>query len=163
ELMSVHKPALAMAIVLDVASGDVLAIDSVEAYGVQPFAPVYHTFTPGSTFKVLTMAIALEEHAVRPDTRFDVGDGEYRVVNPKNGKVRLIHEAEGSLKGEQDAAHLFAFSVNAGLVQIGLRVPPEVFRGYLVPLGYGAVPGAGLGVERAGYLKELPWVYQQTH
>jgi stage V sporulation protein D (sporulation-specific penicillin-binding protein) len=53
--------------------------------------------------------------------------------------------------------------MNAGLVQIGLRVAAPEFRRSLVELGYGRAPGTGLGIERAGYLAELPWVYRNTH
>ena len=161
--MELHRPALAMAIVLDVQTGDVLAVDSVEEYEVQPFAPVYHTFTPGSTMKIMTMASALEEHLVEPDEELDVGNGEYRLVDPATGRSRIIHEAEASLAGKNTASMFFARSVNAALVQIGVRIPAEKFRGYLAALGYGAPPGSGLGIEKAGYLRELPWAYRYTH
>ncbi len=159
-----HDAALALALVADVQTGDVLAVESVERYPVQPFAPVYHVFTTGSTFKVVTMAVALEEGAVRPETRFEVGDGEYRIIGEDGRPTRrVIHEAEGALTGEQSAARLFAFSVNAGLAQIGLRVPDACFHKYLVELGYGRPAGSGLGVERAGQLSRLPWKYAYTH
>ncbi len=163
ELMTEHQPALAMGIVLDVASGEVLAVDSLEAYEVQPFAPVYHAFTPGSTFKVVTMSVALEERAVTPEQRFDVGAGEYVLVDPQDGRTRTIHEAEGSLTGVITASEALAYSVNAGLVQVGVRVPAPAFRAYLEPLGYGQPPGAGLGIEKAGYLRPLPWKLRFTH
>jgi len=163
KLSEEHSPALTMAVVLDVDSGDVLAVDSLESYEITPFAPVYHAFTPGSTFKAVTMAIALEEGAVGPGDSFDCGSpSDYRLVDPEGG-VRIIHEAEGALGGPRSAAECLAWSINAGLVQIGLRVPPEVFRDYAVRLGYGAKPGSGLGVEQAGYLKGLPWKYRWTH
>ena len=162
ELMEEHRPALALGIVLDVASGDVLAVDSVEAYEVQPFAPVYHAFTPGSTFKLVTMAVALEEGAVTPEQRFDVGHGDFVAVDPRTGSRRMIREAEGSLEGVITASEALAYSVNAGLVQIGLRVPAAAFHARLVALGYGRAPGSGLGIERAGYLAALPWSWLHT-
>jgi cell division protein FtsI/penicillin-binding protein 2 len=159
-----HHAALAQAILLDVESGDVLAVDSVERYPVQPFAPVYHVFTTGSTFKVLTMAIALEEGVVSPQDQLDVGEGEYRIHYPDGQPSgRRIREAEGALTGTHSAAEFFAFSVNAALAQIGLRVPDRRFRPYLERLGYGEAPGAGLGPERAGNLAPLPWKYAYTH
>lgn len=159
-----HRAAVAMGIVLDVESGAILAIDSAEAYPIQPFAPVYHTFTTGSTFKVLTMAVALEEGAVTPLTELDVGHGEYRVHYP-DGRAsgRVIKEAEGALTGTDTAARFFAYSVNAALAQIGLRVDDERFHAYLVRLGYGRPPGSGLGPERAGNLPPTPWSYAYTH
>ena len=159
-----NQAALAMGIVLDVESGAILALDSREAYAIAPFAPIFHVFTTGSTFKALTMAVALEEGLVRPEEEFEVGDGEYRILYPDGRpSYRVIHEAEGALTGRDTAARFLAYSVNAALAQIGLRVPDEVFHGYLVKLGYGTVPGSGLGPERAGHLPPLPWSYASTH
>lgn len=153
-VMEEHEPAVAMAIVIDLERGDVLAVDSLEQYPVQPFAPVYYAFTPGSTFKLLTMAVALEEGRVRPEDRFDVGDGRpYHLPDCK----RWIREAEGSRSGVITAAECFAFSVNIGLVLIGQRVDPTVFRAKLRELGYGTAPGAGLGPEHPGMIPPLPW------
>lgn len=162
--LATHRAALAMGVAIDVATGDVLAIDSREAYPVQPFAPVFHVFTTGSTFKVLTMATALEAGVVRPETTFDVGDGAYRIVYP-DGRAsgRVIREAEGALTGTHTAREFLAFSVNAALAQIGLRVPDARFRDTLEALGYGRPPGSGLGPERSGRLAPLPWKYAYTH
>lgn len=162
--LETHEAALAMGIVLDVESGAILAVDAAEAYPIEPFAPVYHVFTTGSTFKIVTMATALEEGVVTPETTFDVGQGEYRVVYPDGRPSgRVIREAEGALTGRDTAARFFAFSVNAALAQIGLRVEDERFHDYLVRLGYGTPPGSGLGPERAGNLPPTPWSYAYTH
>jgi hypothetical protein len=145
-VMERHDPAVAMGIAIDVASGEVLALGSREAYPLAPLAPLYWTFEPGSTFKVVTMALALERGLVRPDTPIDVGNGAYRVP----GTYRVIHEARGAPTGVISAARALAFSVNAGLVQIGLQVPAEEFRASMLELGYGARPGVGLGAEQPG-------------
>ncbi len=157
-----HRPAVAQAIVIDLASGDVLAVDALEATEIAPFAPVFHEFTPGSTLKLVTMAIALEEGVVRPNETFDVGYGEYILRDGRS--ARAIHEAEGHLNGIQTAERCLAFSMNAGLVQIGLRVPDAAFHGYLTALGYGAPPGSGLPAEKSGRVPPLPWtrIYTQA-
>ena len=163
-LCAEHRPALAMALVIDVQSGDVLAVDSVEEYEIQPFAPIYHVFTTGSTVKVITMASALEEGVVRPEDTFDVGQGAYRIHYPDGRRSgRVIHEARGAPTGRITASEAFTGSCNAGLAQIGLRMSDDAFHGYLARLGYGAPPRSGLGSERAGYLAPLPWKYAWTH
>ncbi len=158
-VMENFKPALTMAIVIDVESGDVLAVDSREAYAFSGFAPATHSFTPGSTGKVLVMATALEAGVVRPTDIFDVGHGEYRV--PNTGRV--IHEAERpGRSGRISASECLAFSLNAGLVQIGLRVAPEVLRGTMRKLHYAELPRSGFPGERPGMLAPLPWKASTT-
>jgi hypothetical protein len=159
-----HRAALAMGIVIDVASGAILAVDSAEAYPLAPFAPIYHVFTTGSTFKAITAAVALEEGVVHPGTEFEVGQGEYRVPYPDGRPSgRVVREAEGALTGRDELRRFFAYSVNAALAQVGLRVEDRVFRGYLERLGYGRPAGSGLGPERSGNLPALPWSYAYTH
>jgi len=157
-LMSEHQPALAMAIVVELASGDVLAVESREAYGYDGFAPLYHEFTPGSTFKPIVMASALEAGVVRAGDTFDVGTARSYPI----GGGRVIHEAESSKTGILTAAECLAHSVNAGMVQIGMRLSDQTLRRDFRALGYGQRPGTGLGGERDGYLAPLPWSDTQT-
>ena len=92
------------------------------------------------------MASALEAGAVRPEDTFDVGSARAYPI----GGGRVIHEAESSKTGILTAAECLAHSVNAGMVQIGLRVDDDVLRADFEALGYGRAPGSGLGGERDG-------------
>src|SRR5206468_821904 len=74
---------------LERASGTVLAVDAIDPYGMGGFLPPLHTFTPGSTMKVVVMASALEQGVVRPDESFDTFNGHLHLG------TREIHEAEG--------------------------------------------------------------------
>lgn len=150
-----HDAALAEAIVLDVATGDVLAVDGVYAYAISGFAPVRHVYTPGSTMKAVIMAIALDAGVV------DLGR-DYLTHQPDGlllddgRKKRRIHEAEGAPEEDAvDAYWALAKSVNAVLVQIGMQVPAPALRAKLIDLGYAARPGAGLGPEGVGYVPPL--------
>lgn len=152
ETVARHKPALAQAIVVDVATGDVLAVDAIDVYGIGGFVPTMHTFTPGSTFKVPVMACALDEGVVAPETRFDSMNGRYRIEG------RAIGEAEGGDdKGVVSAAEGLAYSINAVLVQIGTRMDDDAFHDRLAGLGYGQYPKTGLGNERRGLFASTPW------
>lgn len=150
--MADENPALVMAIALDVESGDVLAVDAVDRYGMGGFLPTLHTYTPGSTMKVVTMASALEEGLVTPDEKIDAHHGAFVFEG------RPIHEAEGAKdKDIVTAAEGLAYSINAVLVQIGTRMQDSVMRKHLTDLGYGQYPRTGLSGERCGTLHGLPW------
>lgn len=155
--------AVTQAIVVDTQTGDVLAVDGVYGYDVSGFAPIRHVFTPGSTMKAIVMAIALDQDAVYPEEDFATfasQDG-IRVAS------RHIREALGAPEEETiTAAEGLAHSVNAVLVQIGLRVPAPMFRQKLVDLGYAQKPRLGLGPEGTGHLpglKKGDWVRHMAH
>jgi len=157
ETVARHRPALAQAIVVDIATGDVLAVDAIDVYGIGGFVPTMHTFTPGSTFKVPVMACALEEGVIRPETQFDSENGKYKIEG------RPIREAEGGDdKGTVTAAQGLAYSINAVLVQIGTRMDDDAFHARLAGLGYGRRPGVGLGHERPGIFHAPPWKKKLT-
>ncbi len=158
-VMEEHRPALAMAIVVDVDSGEVLAVDGTSAYGVRAFLPTWHLFTPGSTFKIIVMATALEAGVVTPQESFGAHRGHWYIP----GTSRVIHEAEGQKWDQATATEGLAFSLNVVLTQIGLRVEAESFRDKLVQLGYVERPKTNLGTGRRGYLPPLPWSERNEH
>ncbi|MEX1023453.1 MAG: penicillin-binding transpeptidase domain-containing protein [Planctomycetota bacterium] len=165
ELATEWRPAIATAIVVDVDSGEVLAIDSTTMYRTAFYPPVFHAFTPGSTFKILTMALALERGVANPDETIDVGNGVYRITHPDLPRSsRLLREADHAPVGRHPLRFCFAKSINAAFVQIGLRLDDKDFHSFLTRLGYGRSSGSGLGAERAGSVPELPWnpLYSQA-
>jgi len=137
----------------------VLAVDAVDDYGLDGFLPLVQRFTPGSTFKLVTMATALDEGVAEPGTRVDVGHGPMRLGNSS----RVIREAEGSQDGVLTAAECVAYSSNRGMVQIGLRIPPEHFREKMLELGYARAPESGLGWAASGVVPALPWQPNYSH
>jgi len=155
ELLAVlgeHRAAVAEAIVLDVASGDVLAVDGVYGYPLSGFAPLRHVFTPGSTMKAIVMAIALGQGVVRRDELFATFVPGGLVLDG----VRPITEAEGAPDADFVTAEVgLSRSVNAVLVQIGVRIPAAVLHDTLLRLGYGHATGIGLGPEGAGHVPPL--------
>ncbi len=157
KVMTEQRPAIVQGIAIDLATGDVLAVDALDPYGAGGFLPTAHAFTPGSTTKVLVMATALDAGVVTPSTVFDTCDGNFRIAS------RTIHEAEGAPKGRISAAQGLAYSVNAVLVQIGVRIPAQVLHDRFCELGYGSYPIAGLGGERRGDVPELPWRTHNQH
>ena len=154
-----NDPVLAQAIVLEVATGRVLAVDALDNYEMAGFLPTMHTFTPGSTMKAVVMTAALDAGVVEPGESLRPFGGHYKVG------TREIHEAEGQKKESPwvTAAEGLAYSLNGVLVQIGLRVPAERLSEQFVALGYARYPGIGLGSERCGMIPPLPWKPAWSH
>ena len=124
-------------VVLDVDTGEVLAMVSLP-----DFDPNYRHFTGddsdhnimaadryelGSVFKVLSFALAMEDHTTTPDEVFAIGNG-YRI-----GKY-TIHEAE-HMPATYTAREILAHSSNIGTAQIALRSGGVRQRQFLDSLG----------------------------
>jgi hypothetical protein len=83
-----NDPVLAEAIVLELDTGRVLAVDAVDNYELSGFLPTMHTFTPGSTFKVIIMASALDEGVITPETTFKTYGGTSRSARARSARPR---------------------------------------------------------------------------
>jgi cell division protein FtsI (penicillin-binding protein 3) len=88
-------------------------------------------FEPGSTGKLMTMAAALEEGVVTPDTGVIVPN---RL--PRAGHRFKDHEDHGTL--DFTATGVLAQSSNIGTILVGERVPPETMERYYRAFGVGA-------------------------
>jgi cell division protein FtsI (penicillin-binding protein 3) len=124
-------------VVMDVRSGEVLGMVSLP-----DFDPNYRQFAGddsdrnimvadryelGSVFKVLSFALAMEDHTTTPDEVFRIGNG-YRI-----GKY-TIHEAE-AMPPTYTAREVLAHSSNIGTAQIALRSGADRQRRFLASLG----------------------------
>ena len=94
---------------------------------------------PGSTFKVASMMVALEDGVVHPDDPVDVGNGKFEYA----GNPLLDHNASRGGYGKITAAKAIWFSSNIGVAKIILR-------------GYEKNPGKYVdGLYRIGINKDL--------
>ena len=144
-----HAAAGAMALVVEVASGEVLAIADHSGYALSGFMPAQYLFTPGSIMKPLVMAVAFDAGVVTPEERFrSNGMDGIRVA----GRPRRVKEAKGAQPGNHTAAYGLAHSQNAVLVQLGMRIPPRRFHDRLRALGLGPSRDLGIGPIRDGVL-----------
>lgn len=105
-------------------------------------------YEPGSTFKAITGAAALEEGVVTPDTM--VYDPGYIRVGDA-----VIQCATGP-HGAETVSDAIAHSCNPGLVQIIERLNPDVFYQYVYNFGLGAKTGIELDGEESGIINRLP-------
>jgi cell division protein FtsI (penicillin-binding protein 3) len=101
------------------------------------------TFEPGSTFKAFTVAGALEDGAVTPETPFYL-PVELRVAD------RILHDSHA--RGEETAtvAEILAESSNIGAVRIALEIGARRFDQWVHTFGFGAPTGVALPGEEIG-------------
>jgi cell division protein FtsI (penicillin-binding protein 3) len=106
---------------------------------------VSNVYEPGSTFKIVTIAAALEEKLTRPDEVFDCQMGSIVV----NG--RRIHDWHPY--GMLTVSDILAHSSDVGAIKIGLRLGNERFYKYIRGFGFGTRTGIELPYETRGLAK----------
>ncbi len=143
-------------LVMDPASGRMLAMAVNPSYDPNNFltepesaranAAVSAQFEPGSTFKILTMAAALQSGAVTPEsTYFDSGYIEVGGVGITNWN--------GGAWGQQDMTGLLQHSLNVGAAWLSTQMGPQKFYDYMTAFGIGQATNIDLGGEATGNLK----------
>ena len=150
---SVFSPKDATAIVMDPRSGAILAMANWPS--ANPNDPAANTpqsmenravsfdYEPGSTFKAVTVAGALQDGVITPETPFNIPD-QIRVAD------RVIHDDTEHAEETLSTAAILAQSSNVGAIKIGMLEGPERFAGWVSRFGFGAVTGAGLASEEIG-------------
>ena len=141
-------------LVLDPARGDVLALAGEPVFNPNVYrsSPGYtwrnrvltDPFEPGSTFKVFTLAAALEEGLVSPKTRIDCGNGAFKIGR---NTVHDIHPHQ-----VLTVSRLLSVSSNIGLAKIALKLGPGRFHRRLRAFGFGQHSGIDLPGESKGLL-----------
>ncbi len=103
-------------------------------------------YEPGSVFKVITLATALETTSLRPDSILPCGT--------MSMFHRVIHEAHAAY-GPMSMADVLAHSSNVGAIQIGMKIGKERLYEYVRRFGFGQKTGTGLPAESGGMLRKL--------
>ena len=148
-----YRPKGATAIVMDPRDSEVLAManwpridandpGAAPAYAAQNRA-VGATYEPGSTFKAVTVAGALEENVVKPDSKF---------VLPPQIQVadRTIGESHPRGTEQLSTAQILAQSSNVGAITIGLKEGKARFDKWVRRFGFGQPTGVDLPGEERG-------------
>ncbi|MBQ7584760.1 MAG: penicillin-binding protein 2, partial [Desulfovibrionaceae bacterium] len=127
------------ALVVDVKSGDILAWaqfpffnpNSYSEYGTVIYRNrlAQDALEPGSTFKPLVMALALQDRKVSPDTLINCEGGRW---TNKNFSIR-----DTSIQGNISASKVIRYSSNIGMAKIGLSLGTRRYYEYLKNLGFG--------------------------
>ena len=149
---------VAMAVMMDPRTGEILALAIRPTFNPNAFGAatdeqrrnraLTDPFEPGSTFKVIMAAAALEEGVVRPTDRFY---GE-------NGKIRVASAVISDWKpfGWLTFSEVLQKSSNVGSIKAGMQLGKERYYKYITGFGFGQPAGLGLPGESRGQLRPPP-------
>ena len=149
-----HNAVAGSAVVLDVRTGEVLAMVNQPSFNVndrrqlKPQATrnraVTDVFEPGSTMKPITIAAALESGRWKPFYKVETAPGYMRV----KGNTIRDHKNYGDL----DVGGVLEKSSNVGIAKIALAMDAEQQWSMYQKLGLGVVTGSGFPGEASGQL-----------
>lgn len=153
EVGRAYKPAGATAIVMDPRNGELMALANwprvnANDVGAAPQRQLMNratgfSYEPGSTFKAFTVAGALEEKVVTPETVF----GLPPTIQVADRVIKEAHERGGvSLTVSQ----ILAQSSNVGSVKIGLALGKKRFDRWVRRFGFGKPTGIDFPGEERG-------------
>jgi cell division protein FtsI (penicillin-binding protein 3) len=106
-------------------------------------------YEPGSTFKLITLAAALDQGITRPDEVFDCENGAVYI----SGHRIRDHLPFGMLT----VADILAKSSDVGAIKIALRLGAPRFYDYVRAFGFGSLTGVELPYESRGRVEPLDW------
>lgn len=122
-------------------------IDSIEQLNNPA---IFYAYEPGSVFKPITMAAAIDTGAVTPSTRFtDTGSTKVE------GWPKPIGNAEGKVYGDVDMTQVLEDSINTGMIFSMRQMGTDVFVDYVKRFGFGKPTGIELETESAGNTSSL--------
>jgi cell division protein FtsI (penicillin-binding protein 3) len=152
------RPKGATALVMDPRTSEVLAlanwprVDANDVASAPPYASqdraVGFTYEPGSTFKAFTVAAALEEGRVAPDTQFTLPPS-IRIAD------RVINESHPRATETMTTSQILAQSSNVGTITIGQRLGARLFDRWVRRFGFGRPTGVDLPGEETGLVLPL--------
>ena len=148
----------ASAVVLDPQTGEILVMASVPTFDPNSWAdasaearrcrPIADAYEPGSTFKVITAAAAIEAGTIGPDDIIDCGGGSLTI-----GRT-TIHEHGRAAWGALPLVDVLAHSSNVGAAHIGLGMGKAAFHRAIRAFGFGQKTGVDLEGENGGLLRD---------
>lgn len=145
----------AMAVVLDTRTGELLALAIRPTFNPNRIAAatphqwrnraVTDPFEPGSTFKAILAAAALEEGVVRPA---DLFYGEQGAITVASTVIR-----DWKPYGWLTFSEVLQHSSNVGAIKVGLALGRERYARYIAAFGFGSLTGLGLPGESRGQVR----------
>ena len=154
------SPDMALAVVIDPNNGEILGMSSTPDYDPNHYQnysmetlsrnlPIWASYEPGSTFKIITTAASVNEGVVdlAKDTFYD--SGKVKV----SSAVIKCWKAGGH--GAQTFLQVLQNSCNPGFVKLGQLLGKERLFGYIDKFGFGEKTGIDLNGEGKGIIFDL--------
>ncbi len=120
-------------------------VDSIDVFNN---TAIFKAYEPGSVFKTIAMAGALDKGVISPELTFD-DPGSVKI-----GKF-TIHNALRKTYGTVDMSRVLQKSINTGMLFIVDKLGKDDFRKYVEKFGYGEKSDIGLDTEVAGNISSL--------
>ncbi len=145
-----HKALSASAVVVNIKTGEILAITTVPSFNPNDSEQLHtthnyaarHEFEPGSVVKPFVVAKALLDGAVLADTIIRTSPGVIRVDGFQVQDYRDY--------GDLSIAQVIQKSSNVGAIKIGRRLAPETLANFYTDLGFRGYTGSGIVGETYG-------------
>lgn len=146
-------------VVMDPKTGAILAMCSMPDFDPNEYAKVanpatfnnpaiFTAYEPGSVFKPITMAAALDAGKVAPGTTYN--DEGSVVIGPYT-----IKNSDGAANGVQTMTQVLEKSLNTGMIFAVRQLGAVPFRNYVEDFGFGSRSGVELDTEAAGDVSSL--------
>ena len=158
--VSKYNPDQALGIAMNPKTGEILAISSRPNFSPSNYKkytteeinrnlPVWMTYEPGSTFKIITLSSALEEKLIdlEKDHFYDSGS-----IHVENARIKCWKHGG---HGDQTYLQVVENSCNPGFVSIGQKLGKEKLFHYIKQFGFGEKTGVELNGEASGILFNL--------
>ena len=155
--VKMFNPDMALAVVMDPNNGEILAMSSRPTYDSNNYSsypietlsrnlPIWASYEPGSTFKILTFSASVEEGLINPGTDHFYDSGSVHVGGARIG----CWKAGGH--GDQTFLQVLENSCNPGFVKLGQMLGKEKLFSYLDLFGFGEKTGIDLNGEGTGII-----------
>ena len=146
-------------VVQDVHTGQILALAVRPTFNPNQFRhttpallrdhAVSDVYEPGSTFKLVTYAAAMDQNAAKPDDTIDCMGGKITLFG------RTIHDNQGEHYGVIPVHKALEVSSDVAAVKLAMKVGPDKFYQYIRDFGFGARSGVELPGETRGLLRPV--------
>lgn len=159
-VMAKYTPERALIMAMNPKTGEILAMASRPNFDPNNYKeydtetinrnlPIWMTYEPGSTFKIVTLASSIEEGTVNlfEDTYYDSGSIHVEGAT--------IHCWKSGGHGAQTYLNVVENSCNPGFVTLGQKLGKTTLMNYIINFGFGEKTGIDLNGESTGILFSL--------